>query len=170
MKQTLTIIAFFFVCLSLGFGQDTTQNNNWKLYPSGSDSVKLATDTITEIKKAPIKGKVVIKKDPRIDAVSKDLAGGDSKQAKFMGYRIQVVSSPTKATVDTERQRFLQLYPNQRAYIFYKAPNFRLQVGNFRTRLEGEKFQNQIKNVFPNTWIVTEMVDLPILEEPTTED
>ncbi len=148
----------------LGFSQDSTSNSEWKVYPANTDSVK-TTDTVFGLKKSTKPGKVSVKKDKRIDKVSDDLAGGTTKKPIIKGYRVQVISSSTKGNVDSERARCMAAHRSHKTYIDYKAPNFRLRVGNFRTRLEAEKFQNEIKELFPNTLIISDMIELPIIED-----
>lgn len=142
--------------------QDTT-NGQWKLYPSDSVSV-VPTDTVRGVVKSEKKGKVTIKKDERIDKVSEELSGGESKKPMIRGYRIQVVSSSTKSDVDGARGRFVKKYPKHKTYMNYKPPNYRLRVGNFRTKLDAEKFQNQILKDFPNTLIISDWIELPNLD------
>ena len=50
-------------------------------------------------------------------------------------------------------------------YTTYKAPNFFLRAGDFRTRLEAEKIKAELKNLFPTSFIVKEKVNLPRLEK-----
>lgn len=163
MKNILIILVSFLALSVVGISQDTTSNSDWKLYPV-SDSLK-KTDTVYALKKAPTPGKVKVNKDKRIDKVSTDLAGGTTNKPVIKGYRLQVLSSSTKATIDAERGKFMAKYPKYKTYIDYKAPNFRLRVGNFRTRLDAERFQNEIKKIFPNTLIITDMIELPLIEE-----
>jgi hypothetical protein len=166
MKKQILLAFTILLLFGSNFAQDSLQNNGWKLYPTAKDSAKQAvtTDSIYEIKKAEKSGKVVVIKDSRIDKVSKDLAGGVSKKPKAKGYRVQVISSSTKAAVDGERIKLIAANRQHRTYIDYKAPNFRLRVGNFRTRLEAEKFQNEIKGKYPNTLIVVDLIDFPELD------
>jgi hypothetical protein len=156
---SLTVIMVMFFSI-FGISQDSSANSQWKLYPSSTDSVSV-TDTIFGLKKSVKPGIVTVKKDQRIDKVSNDLAGGNSKKPLIKGYRVQVISSSTKANVDVERANYMAY----KTYIDYKAPNFRLRVGNFRTRLDAERFQNEIKVISPNTLIISDMIELPLIEE-----
>ena len=51
-----------------------------------------------------------------------------------------------------------------RTYIDYKAPNFRLRVGNFRNKLEAQKLQHEIMKDFPNTLVISDSIDFPRLD------
>lgn len=162
MKHLIVFLISLMIFSFCGIAQDTT-SSEWKLYPSGADTI-LPTDTVRGVVKSNKKGKVNVKKDERIDKVSEEMSGGITKKPKIRGFRIQVISSSTKSTVDGERGKFMSLYGNHRTYIDYKPPNFKLHVGNFRTKLNAEKFQNEILNAFPNTLIISDWIELPNLD------
>ncbi len=166
MKKRISILFTTILFLGVVFGQDSTNNSTWKLYPTKNDSAKVGvvTDTIYKLNKSEKLGLVKVTKDGRIDQVSKDLAGGKSQKPKVKGYRIQVISSSTKSVVDTERAKLMAANRQHKTYIDYKAPNFRLRVGNFRTRLEAEKMQNEMKENYPNTLVVADLIDFPELD------
>lgn len=147
--------------ISVGFSQDSS--NNWKLYPSKKDTV-LLTDTVYGIKQAYKQGTIKVEKDSRIDEVSEFMRGGASNYPVINGYRVQIISSSTKSMVDVERGNFMITYRGIRSYIDYKAPNFRLRVGNFRNKLEAQKFQHEIMKDFPNTLVILDSIDLPRLD------
>ena len=54
--------------------------------------------------------------------------------------------------------KFQERFPDQRTYISYSEPYFKVHVGDFRTRLEAEKMQNELKAWFSGMFIVTEKV------------
>jgi hypothetical protein len=78
------------------------------------------------------------------------------------GYRIQVFSSSgagSSQRAREERAKFLTFYPEVPAYNDYDAPNFRVRVGNFRTKLEAEKLKKQIGQEFPGCFIVPDYIE-----------
>ena len=167
MKNYIVTLLSAFLVFGSALGQDSTNNGSWKLYPTEKlDTAKVTNtaDTIYKLKPSEIPGKVTVIKDARIDKVSKEIAGGESQKPKAKGYRVQVISSSTKSVVDGERAKLIAANRQHKTYIDYKAPNFRLRVGNFRTRLEAEKFQHDIKGDYPNTLIVVDLIDFPELD------
>lgn len=156
------IITITFLIISLfGFSQDSTRN--WKLYPSDTDSVKV-NDTLFGIKTAESEGKINVTKDKRIDAVSKQLAGGENRIKPIIhGYRIQIIASSDKSIVDKERGKFIASFRRTKSYINFKEPNYKLKIGNFRTKLDAQKFQNTMKEVFPSTLILSDNIEFPKL-------
>lgn len=156
------ILSFLIISiLSAGFSQDSSKN--WKLFPGSSDTV-LPTDTVFGLVKSLKPGTVIIVKDQRIDKVSDFLRGGTTNHPVISGYRVQIISSSNKSTVDSEKGRFMTLYPGTKSYTDYSVPNFRLRAGNFRNKLEAQKFQHEIKKDFPNTFVVFCSIELPRLD------
>ena len=46
-------------------------------------------------------------------------------------------------------RNIISRFPQMRPYIGYKAPSWRLRVGDFRTRDEAEEMLKQLKKAFP---------------------
>ena len=67
------------------------------------------------------------------------------------GHRVQIASFSgvnSKQSAFALRDRFMQDYPDVQAYIVFDEPNFKVKVGDFRTRLEAYAFLQQIKDVY----------------------
>lgn len=84
------------------------------------------------------------------------------------GYRVQIYFG-NRNTAQDKRGQFIRQYPDQSAYISYLAPNFRLRVGDFRTRLDSENFKQQIGKSFPGCYIVKDKIELPPLRDSAQE-
>ena len=67
------------------------------------------------------------------------------------GYRVQIASfsgTNSKNNAFNLRDRFMEDYPNAQAYIVYDEPNFKVKVGDFRSRLEAYAFLQEIKEFY----------------------
>ena len=67
------------------------------------------------------------------------------------GFRVQIASFSginSKVSAFNLRDRFLLDYPAVQAYIVFDEPNFKVKVGDFRTRLEAYAFLQQIKETY----------------------
>lgn len=67
------------------------------------------------------------------------------------GFRVQIASfsgTNSKTSAFSLRDRFMTDYPLVQAYIVYDEPNFKVKVGDFRTRLEAYAFLQEIKEVY----------------------
>jgi hypothetical protein len=121
------------------------------------------------------RGTVTIIKDPLIDSLIKKRIELNRKKSTTtnpvrnavvsgMGYRVQVFYGSDRKEAFNEQARFRALYPKYRTYITYKEPNYYLRVGDFRTRLEAQRLQNELKANFPTLFIFREKINAPDLE------
>ncbi|MHB1179482.1 MAG: SPOR domain-containing protein [Daejeonella sp.] len=109
------------------------------------------------------KGKVVVIKDPQIDSLisrrlelSKSENSGSSVSTS--GFRVQIFSGLGREDVYAEQTKFKSLYPGITSYVSYTQPNYRLRVGDFRTRLEAQKFVNEIQKHYSSVFIFAERI------------
>lgn len=105
-------------------------------------------------------GRVNIHQDQRITNLMDTLL---KVTPSLEGFRVQL-SFGKKEEVNQIRVSFLQKYPDMGAYVSYMQPNFRLRVGDFRTRMEAEKFRNEILSTYANCYIVKDIIELPKLD------
>lgn len=69
------------------------------------------------------------------------------------GYRVQLYNG-NEVEAYQVRSKFLTLFPDIKVEIMYKAPEWKVQVGNYRTRLEADKANLKIKDQFPGSLTV----------------
>ena len=79
------------------------------------------------------------------------------------GYRIQLYFGGDRAKATNMRLDFLQQYPDVGAYVIYQQPNFKLRVGDFKTRLEAATFLKEMQPGYSMSFIVTDDVKLPVI-------
>ncbi len=95
------------------------------------------------------------------------VASKDSTE--FSGFRIRIYlgSRPTSREESLRAlDRFNSKYPYIQAYRSYTTPNFKVSVGNFRTRTDAEFLLNLIKGDFPEAFIVRERFKYPSIGSP----
>jgi hypothetical protein len=83
------------------------------------------------------------------------------------GYRIQIFfdsGNNSKTKAQSIYEGFKAKYPDVRAYLSFKSPNYKVRVGDFRTRLDAQRFLNDIIDEYPNAWIIADMINLPKVE------
>jgi hypothetical protein len=116
-------------------------------------------DTPTVAVIAP--GDVTLRVAPGIDGTMEQFA--EVKHIR-KGYRVQVFLGDRKTAEETKRT-FLQKYPDTPAYLSWLAPNFRLRVGDLRTRLEAERLLRDMKVIYPGSYIVPDDIEMPRVVE-----
>ena len=82
------------------------------------------------------------------------------------GYRIQLYFGGDRAKANNMRLDFLQQYPDVGAYVIYQQPNFKLRVGDFKTRIEANTFLKEMQPGYSMSFIVTDDVKLPVIKIP----
>ena len=69
-----------------------------------------------------------------------------------------------KADLTKKKTEFLVVFPNAQAYTVYDAPEYKLQIGDFRTRLEAEKFLKEVVKKYGSGFVVRTMIKPPKLD------
>lgn len=105
-------------------------------------------------------GELVVKEAEKISALMETI---NDSELPVEGFRIQLFFG-RKEEVNGIRTEFLKQYPECRAYVSWLQPNFRLRIGDFRTRMQAERFKREIKADYPNSYIVRDII------EPQTQD
>ena len=75
----------------------------------------------------------------------------NSRAKTIPGYRVQIASfsgTSSKSNAFGLRERFMADHPSVQAYIIYDEPNFKVKVGDFRSRLEAYAFLQEIKETY----------------------
>jgi hypothetical protein len=110
-------------------------------------------------------GKVEVIKDPKIDSLiarrlelSRSANGGSALTAK--GFRLQIYSGNDRKEAYAEQTKFKVRFPAVGTYISYEQPNYKIRVGDFRTRIEAEKFLNKLRPYYQSVFIFSERIYL----------
>lgn len=107
-------------------------------------------------------GKIEIVGDTRVSRMVEKHVAFNEAASTTPGYRIQIGSlsgSNSKQQAFVMKDRFKTSYPNVEAYIIFDEPNFKIKVGDFRTRLEAFAFLQEIKNSYPASIIVSDYIN-----------
>ena len=77
------------------------------------------------------------------------------------GFRVQVYNGNQRAKATELRTEVLQKFPHTSAYIIYQQPNFKLRLGDFKTRIEAMKLLDAVRHDYAQAFIVKDDVKLP---------
>ena len=89
------------------------------------------------------------------------------------GYRVQIYfgsGSSARLKAMKVKTDFLSSYPEIKAYIIYQSPDFKVRVGDFRTRSEALRLQKKIARDYPNAFIVPDDIQFPDLYSNSTSE
>ena len=81
------------------------------------------------------------------------------------GWRIQLIFKAQKEEILPYQIKFTNLYPEIPVQIAFDSPNYKLTVGNFRTRNKALKIKHQISKNFPGAYPVPIIIDPDLLED-----
>ena len=119
-------------------------------------SLFIFSSSILSVHSQQRKGKTTIVADPRINELVEKHIEFNKKKKTVPGYRILIASlsgNNSKASAFRIKSTFSQEYPDVGAYIVFEEPNFKVKVGDFKTRLEAFAFFQLIKSSYPCTII-----------------
>lgn len=107
------------------------------------------------------RGDIRIIQDERIQEL-------DTLRAKYpgtlKGYRVQIFFGKRELAIE-QKSKFMESNPDIPTYISFLAPNFRLRVGDFRSRIGAEKLKSQIEKEYVGCYIVKDDIEFPPLEK-----
>lgn len=117
-------------------------------------------------------GRVVVIQDDLVDSLLQDyellrlkiMENPDNKA--IPGYRIQIFFDSGLNSSDRAKQamnEFLLKFAEIPAYVSWKAPNYRVRIGDFKTRLEAESTLQLIIIDYPNAWVIKDEINFPIM-------
>ena len=75
------------------------------------------------------------------------------------GYRVQILATIQLAKAE-QLQKDLSSILNQKIYIVFEAPNYKVRVGNFIDRNKAENFRkNIVKKGYSSSWIIRTRIE-----------
>ncbi|GAC1311413.1 MAG: hypothetical protein NVSMB24_30840 [Mucilaginibacter sp.] len=115
---------------------------------------------------AQTRGRVEVVKDPLIDTLiarrpNLNKAILNTGEETVYGYRVQIFFGSSRQAAYDAQEKFRQEYPDLRTYVSYTEPNFKVQAGDFRTRLEAEKLRSELTQTFTTLFIISGKINPP---------
>ena len=109
-------------------------------------------------------GYVIIEQDQRIEQLIQRQKEIHSADNTIDGYRIQIFMESGNDAVEhanTVMAEFNEKYPDVPIYLVFGQPYYRLRVGDFRTRLEAEKFFLTLSQDYKKAFVTSDRIQLP---------
>jgi hypothetical protein len=117
-------------------------------------------------KSAVILRSLDVRQDPRIGILLQNHIEQNQRKEGTEGFRVEIFfSSGSKSREEALRKKteFLRSFPEETAYMSFQSPNFKVRVGDCRTKNEALKLKEKIRYNYPNAFIVTDMIQFPKL-------
>lgn len=68
-------------------------------------------------------------------------------------YRVQIYSGDSETAKKTLSD-FRKEFKNSDATVVFNTPNYKVWIGNYKTRIEGERNIEELKKKFPNAFLI----------------
>jgi len=111
-------------------------------------------------------GKVTITQDQRLQTIIDNHIEANSTRP-LNGWRVQIYfgsGAKAKTTAESIKTGFLTDYPDIEVYLEYDAPYFKVNVGNFRNKLDAEKFKFKLQGEYEKMFLVEAKIEYPSLD------
>lgn len=102
-------------------------------------------------------GTLIINQDKEIEAlinIKKDVEASSDR------YKIQIFNGSSRSNAEKTKEEFLKDHPDIESSLEYEEPNFKIWVGNYRSRLEADRALLRIKKTFSNAFIFKPKKDI----------
>lgn len=152
-KGVMRNLFLFFVCLFIGN----------LLIAQEISPEELPADTA----RIAILEKIDVNSDPRLDKMLKWHIEKNKNMEGMKGFRVEIFFSSqmdAKEKALSIKTDFLTDYPEHAVHVKFVAPNFRVRVGDFRTKNEAWKLYKTIQKDYPAAFIVPDVIDFPLLK------
>lgn len=118
---------------------------------------------------------VMVYKDPRFDELSNKQAEINKRVVRSgprrtRGFRVQAVNTQNRDLANKVKAELLQRFPQEKSYLLYQSPNFRVRIGNFLTQREALQFRKLISMLYPDRGIYVVPDIIEYTPPPEDED
>jgi len=112
--------------------------------------------------------KLHVNQDPRLDKMLNWHIEKNLKKEGIDGYRVEIFFSSDLNALEQSKSKkveFLSKYPEYVVHIKYDAPNFKVRIGDFRSKNEALKLHKKIERSYPMAFIVPDKIKFPPLKQ-----
>ncbi len=109
---------------------------------------------------------VIIRKDTRLDVLTAKQVQLNKRAAmlngngQYKGYRIQVVSTTRRDEAFKIKTDLLTKFPDQKTYVMFQSPSFKVRMGNFIKKDDAEKLKAELNRLFQHgVYIVEDAIE-----------
>ena len=107
---------------------------------------------------------LIISKDSRLDDLMKRQKQENLEKQSMPGYRVQIYFGGNRQKASEIKMEFSNLHPDIAAYLTYQQPNYKVRVGDYRSRFDARKIFQELDGKYPTTFVVPDDVRLPPLK------
>lgn len=80
------------------------------------------------------------------------------------GYQLQVLNTTSRNEALEAKSLLLSNYPQQKTFLLYQTPYYKIRFGNFLTQSEAVSYQKKIKSHFTNVFVIPVKFEIRVEE------
>lgn len=114
-------------------------------------------------------GSLNLKQDSRVARLMQKQREVYAASNTMSGFRVQIFMEIGNEAVDhanVVKKEFEEQYPELPIYLSYEQPYYRLRVGDFRNRVEAEKYLRLLKPTYGVAFVTADIINPPAKMEP----
>lgn len=112
-------------------------------------------------------GELKIYQDPGLDSLISRYILYNLRLNGMEGFRLQIYRSSDKNAREEAgkiRAEFISKFPDIRSSLSFNPPSYYIiRAGDYRTRIEGTKYLLMVRKVFPDAYLVPDVINFPDL-------
>ena len=109
---------------------------------------------------------IIVRKDPRFDLLTVKQAEINKRTSMitssgmYKGFRIQVLSTTSRDQANQVKSDLLNKFSEEKTYLQYHSPYFKVRIGNFVNREDAEKFRLKLNKSYPQgVYVVDDAIE-----------
>jgi len=113
-----------------------------------------------------------VNEDPRLQKLVNWQIENNRNREGIDGYRVEIFFSSNmdaKQKALEKKVEFLSKYPDYNVHVLFVAPNFRVRVGDFRTKNEALKLFKEIEKDYRSAFVVKDIINFPMVKPNSYE-
>jgi len=111
-------------------------------------------------------GNIKIIQDSRIDTLLSKHIELNEEYAQIEGWRINIffeAGNNSKRLAVEAKSQFVHKYSDVPCYLIFQEPYYKVRIGDYRSKMEAEKFLHKIEREYPNAFVVKDNINFPKL-------
>ena len=111
-------------------------------------------------------GHVNVIQDSRVDTLMEKYIMVNEFDLDIKGFRIEIFfdsGNQSKNKAIDAKSEFVNRFPEVPSYLTFQPPNYKVRVGDFRTKMDADKFLKHIETRYPSAFIVEDKIAFPKL-------
>lgn len=111
-------------------------------------------------------GNIKIIQDSRIDTLLSKHLELNKEYIQIEGWRINIffeAGNYSKRLAVEAKSQFVNRYSDVSCYLIFQEPYYKVRIGDYRTKMEAEKFLKKIERQYPNAFVIKDNINFPKL-------